>query len=644
MFLAMPAAMRIWAAVENTAACPITVRDGRNWLAEYALEHPLQEVPAEQVHPHGEEAVIEGKELWFRYEKDEPDVIRGLDLKVKKGEFVVLLGGNGTGKTTTLKMVSGVLRPWRGKLQVKGKVGSLPQNPQTVFVKKTVLEDLFEVFEEDGVSAEAQEQKIRRMVQLCRLDGLLERHPYDLSGGEQQRAALAKVLLHDPEILLLDEPTKAVDAEFKELFAEILQTLLTQGITILMVSHDVDFCARHAHRCALFFDGSIVTEGSPRTFFSGNSFYTTAANRMARALLPEAVTAEDVIVACGGTLPPRRTLPPGEDLPQLPVVREEKAQREKMSHGRKILSIVSGATAVLLMLQFTKTVDFMNLLGLKALKRTVLYQVGSYGLLLAALLTFACCAFYRPKHGKEPKRIKKQPLASRTAVTVALIVLLIPVTLLVGEVVLDGTYYYAVSFLVLLECMIPFFLVFEGRRPQARELVIIAVLCALGVAGRVVLFMFPGFKPVMAIAIVAGVALGGETGFLVGSITMLVSNMMYSQGPWTPWQMFSMGLIGMLAGVLFRRRDQRESRLALSAFGALAAVLIYGGIMNPASALMSMGYGGGELNGKMILAYYVSGLPVDCAQAAATWLFLWFASEPMLEKLNRVKIKYGLAS
>jgi len=641
MFLAMPAAMRIWAAVENSAACPVTVRDGRSWLTEYAAEHPLQEIPPEEIPACGKETVIEGKELWFRYEKDEPDIIRGLNLAVKQGEFVALLGGNGTGKTTTLKLLSGIMKPQRGKLRIKGTVCGLPQNPQTVFVKKTVLEDLFEVFEEEPVSREEQEQKIRRMVQLCCLDGLLERHPYDLSGGEQQRAALAKVLLREPEILLLDEPTKAVDAEFKELFAEILQKLLQQGVTILMVSHDVEFCARYAHRCALFFDGGIVTEGSPRAFFSGNSFYTTAANRMARALLPQAVTAEDVIAACGALLPPRKKLPPQENLPVLPKLQEEKQQTEKMPRSQKALGIVSGIIAVLLMLQFTKTIDFMNLLGLKAVKKLPVYQISTYALLLASLMTGAVCAFHRPKPLQEKRKIVKQPISLRAGVTAALIVLLIPVTLLVGELVLDGAYYYAIAFLVLLECMIPFFLVFEGRRPQARELVIIAVLCALGVAGRVVLFMFPGFKPVMAIAIIAGVALGGETGFLVGAITMLVSNMMYSQGPWTPWQMFAMGLIGFLAGIIFRKGG---NRLALSAFGALAAVLIYGGILNPASALMSMGYGGSEVNGSLILAYYVSGLPVDCAQAAATWLFLWFAAEPMLEKLDRVKIKYGLTA
>ncbi len=139
---------------------------------------------------------------------------------------------------------------------------------------------------------------------LCRLTELLDRHPYDLSGGEQQRAALAKVMLLEPDILLMDEPTKGLDAEFKQSFAAMVRSLLSGGVTVLMVSHDVEFCARYAHRCALFFDGGIVTEGTPRAFFSGNSFYTTSADRMARGLLPHAVTAEDVMAGIGGTVPP----------------------------------------------------------------------------------------------------------------------------------------------------------------------------------------------------------------------------------------------------------------------------------------------------------------------------------------------------
>jgi energy-coupling factor transport system ATP-binding protein len=150
--------------------------------------------------------------------------------------------------------------------------------------------------------------------------------------------------------------------------------------------------------------------------------------------------------------------------------------------------------------------------------------------------------------------------------------------------------------------------------------------------------MLPQCKPVMALTIVAGVAFGGETGFLVGAMTMLASNVMFGQGPWASWQMFAMGLVGFLAGVLFRKGMLRRTRAALSIFGALAAIVIYGGIINPASALMS----GSALNAKIVLSYYVSGFPMDCVQAAATAFFLWVAAEPMLEKLDRIKVKYGL--
>ena len=213
-------------------------------------------------------------------------------------------------------------------------------------------------------------------------------------------------------------------------------------------------------------------------------------------------------------------------------------------------------------------------------------------------------------------------------------------TLLIGVVYMERQQYGVLSLLVLLECMLPFFLTFEGRKPQARELVVIAVLCAISVAGRAAFFMLPQFKPVIAMTIIAGVALGGEGGFLVGALSMLVSNMFFSQGPWTPWQMFSMGIIGFLAGVLFRRGLLRRSRGSLCVFGAFSAIVIYGGIMNPASVLM---WAGTEtLTWKVLLTYYVTGFPVDCVHATATVFFLWIAAEPMLEKLDRIKVKYGL--
>ena len=294
MFLAMPAAMRIWAAVESDAPCPVTVREGRDFLQEFASHKPLLPLTEEPKQPKREPVItVEG--AWFRYEENSPDVVKGLDLTLGRGEFLALLGGNGAGKSTTLKLLSGLKKPYRGDIVVSGTLGMLPQNPQTLFVKKTVREDLFEIFSGSKLPKRQQEERVARMVQLCRLDTLLDRHPYDLSGGEQQRATLAKVLLLQPEILLLDEPTKGLDAEFKQLFAEILRALLAQGVSLLMVSHDVEFCARYADQVSMFFDGQVLTTDTPRRFFGANSFYTTAANRMSRHVFRNAVTAEDVV-------------------------------------------------------------------------------------------------------------------------------------------------------------------------------------------------------------------------------------------------------------------------------------------------------------------------------------------------------------
>ena len=640
MFLAMPTAMRVWAAVENDAPCPVTVREGRDWLAEFSAGHPLKELPPEPQYTYPEGLAIEASELWFKYEKELPDVVKGLSLSVKKGEFLALLGGNGTGKTTSLKLLAGIAKPYRGEVSVHGSVGVLPQNPQALFVKKTVREDLYEIFRGKKLDKAAQDAKVAHVTALCRLGELLDRHPYDLSGGEQQRAALAKVLLLDPEILLMDEPTKGLDGSFKQVFAEILLALLRRGVTILMVSHDIEFCARYAHRCALFFDGGIVTEGPPRAFFSGNSFYTTSANRMARSLLPGAVTDEDVISACGGKLPPMPGL--SDDIPPLSEPKESSAdwKPKKLPWWRKLLALVSGAISLFIFFFFISISDLTTLIapeGLTALSRN---QLGVYAAFIVSMFVFATSITrrsHRPDYLVQTPE-EKRALAKRTVAAAVLILLMIPLTLFVGAYYLNGMKYYFISLLILLEMMLPFFLVFEGRKPQARELVIIAVLCALGIAGRAAFFMLPNFKPVLALTIISGVAFGGETGFLVGAMTMLASNVLFSQGPWTPYQMFAMGIIGFLAGLLFRKGWLRRSRSALCVFGALSAILIYGGIMNPASALIwarSMGW-------KVLLTYYVSGFPVDCIHAAATWIFLWFGAEPFLEKLDRIKVKYGL--
>ena len=624
MFLAMPTAMRVWAGVETALPCPLTVRDGADFLARRAREQPLLPLQEKPAPPRGGDIALSCDDLWFRYDKDGDDIVKGLSLTLHKGEFYALLGGNGAGKTTALRVISGLRAPYRGTVQVRGKVGHLPQNPQTLLLKRTVREDLFEIFRGTKTPREEQEALVERITALCGLSSFLDRHPYDISGGEQQRTALAKVLLTRPDILLLDEPTKGFDAEFKVTFARILRRLTAQGVTVLLVSHDVAFCAAYAHTCGLFFDGSIVAQGTPRDFFSGNSFYTTPANRMARQWIPRAVTVEDVTLCCGGAVPPEPELPREKPLPL----------------WRKLLAGVSLAAALAVFLYATKQVNLSSLLGAGGITDAGEKHLYLYALLVAALVVFLAAIGRRsPPPAVVQTPVERRRLSRRTVFATAFVLVLIPVTVLAGALYLGNRYYNITAIAVLIECILPFFLVFEGRKPKARELVLIAVLCAMGVAGRMAFFMLPQFKPVMALVIIAGVSLGGETGFLVGAVTMLASNVLFSQGPWTPWQMFCMGIVGFLAGILFRKGFLRRSRAALAAFGAFAAVFLYGGIINPASALM---YSAESINWRIVLGYYITGLPMDLVHGAATAIFLWLGAEPMLEKLDRIKTKYGL--
>lgn len=631
MFLGMPSPMRIWSAVENKAPCPITVGDGRKWLTAYAGENPIKEIAFPSPPKPLEKVSIFAEDLWFKYEKGLPDVIKGLSLKVHQGEFMTLLGGNATGKTTCLKLLGKLNKPYRGTVNISGKIGMLPQNPQALFIKKTVREDLEEVIDIENTTEEERERKISHIVSLCRLEGLLDRHPYDFSGGEQQRAALGKVLLLEPDILLLDEPTKGLDAEFKQVFAGIINSLIQKSMTVLMVSHDIEFCGKYAHRCALFFDGDIVTEGTPREFFSGNSFYTTSANRMARSIIPNAITAEDVIIACGGEIPSEPELPEQKKPLPKPSKADSKKELKKRPLWQKIIGSISALGVLFSLIQVIRGNDAASF-NESHIKIAALLIGGLFGLILSiGRPADASFDVQRPK--------EKGKLSKGTRGAVFIILLLIPLTLFAGAYYFDHKKYYLIGLLVLLECMAPFFLIFEGRKPQARELVLIAVLCALGVAGRAAFFMLPQFKPVMALVIISGIALGSETGFLIGAMTVLISNIIMGQGPWTPWQMFSMGIIGFLSGVIFSRRVLRRNKVSLCTFGALSAIIIYGGIMNFASAVMVSK----DLNLNIILTYYASGFPMDCIQAAATVFFLWLAAEPMLEKLDRIKIKYGFA-
>ena len=318
MFKALPTASRIYNELKDISLhdelYPITVKEGRNWINRNIDFKKFIDLDNKVTKDKqfSREIVISMKDVWFQYEKGLEPVLRNISLDVFKGEIYSILGGNGTGKTTTLSVLSKQKRALRGKVLINNidinkyknstlyneNLALLPQNPQSLFVFSTVKEDLEEIFFNKKYNKLEVEEKVQNVAKLFNITDLLNHHPYDLSGGEIQRAALAKIMLLNPKILLLDEPTKGLDAYSKEEIGETLLKLKSSGITIVIVTHDIEFSANYSDRCAMFFDGSIVSEGEPREFYGGNSFYTTAANRMVKDISKNAVTYKDVVNLC----------------------------------------------------------------------------------------------------------------------------------------------------------------------------------------------------------------------------------------------------------------------------------------------------------------------------------------------------------
>lgn len=661
MFAAMPAPMRIWAKTKSSLPCPLTVREGREWLSQTQI---INSIPSEITAEHSASPTVELNEVWFKYEQNAPDIIRGLNFTAYAGEITAILGGNGMGKTTTLSLISGINTPYRGKVKINGQdadkipqtekfhhlLSVLPQNPQSLFTAKTVEADLAEMLSDSGLGKAERLEKVRKTAALCGLTELLNSHPFDLSGGEQQKAALAKVLLTEPKILLLDEPTKGFDAEFKQTFGEILHTLAAGGVTLIMVSHDIEFCAEHADRCALFFDGSIASSGTPRKFFSGNSFYTTSANRMARHILPEAVTAGDVLAAINGERPkePRKT----NRADTMYSLKEETPKRDEKTNRISVRRIIFAAFSALIFILDAVYSAFClegfgsfltgGTAGMEAAANPAMLWrfVASCAILAFSFIAFFASLAYKRPSNEVPTQLPRssRKLPKRSIAAAVMILFAIPLTIFIGIFYLGDRKYTMISLLIILESLLPFLILFEGRKPQARELVILAVLTALTVAGRAAFYMLPQFKPMAALVIISGLAFGGEAGFLVGAASAFLSNMLFGQGPWTPWQMFAFGLIGFLAGILFKKGILRRSRASVCIFGGLATLILYGGLMNLNGLLMFQP----NPTSEMVLAAYLQGIPFDLIHAFSTVVFLAVLERPMLEKLDRIKQKYGL--
>ena len=320
MFKSLPTPSKIYNQLneylEGANKSPLTVKDCRQWLNDSMNEVTITKLDDTEteinIDEKDREIAIELKDVYFQYNKISEPTIRDLSFKVYKGEIYSILGGNGTGKSTTLSLVARQRKPQRGKIFInniemkkynnkslyENNLALLPQNPQSLFVFETVREDLEEVLILQNKDREYIDKEVKRVSKLLDIEHLLEHHPYDLSGGELQRAGMAKVMLLNPKIILLDEPTKGLDAYCKEEIGKMLMKLRDMGVTIVVVSHDIEFSARYSDRCAMFFDGSIVSEGTPKEFFLGNNFYTTVSNRIARNIFEDTLIYEDVVSLC----------------------------------------------------------------------------------------------------------------------------------------------------------------------------------------------------------------------------------------------------------------------------------------------------------------------------------------------------------
>jgi len=464
---------------------PFTAREGRAFAEKLGIKGKCEAEAAME-----KECAIGFDELWFRYEDD--DILKGATGRVYKGEVYALLGANGAGKSTLMSLLAGVKKPYRGRVDVakEAVTAFMPQDPKALFYRNTLLEDMLTVTKD--------EELIKEMSSFCGIEGLLKRHPYDISGGELQRAALCKVMLKKPDIIFMDEPTKGMDGEFKKKFAALLDSLKKEGKTVFMVSHDTEFCAKAADRCGLFFGGRVTAEDEKRRFLDNNRFYTTAVSRAFKDMVKGAVTEEDI-------------------------------------------------------------------LGLLGIKKDTFEKKDDDGDI----------------YGKEELREIK-----------------------------NGT--------------------------QTGKIVMLAVITAIAVAARLAFFMLPQFKPVAAVIISAASVFGPLFGLLSGAMSMLVSNMFFGQGPWTFFQMAGMGLVGLLAGAVFKRTNKNSKAMAVYSF--IAVVVIYGVIVNTSNVLM---YQDG-ISAKMIAAACAAALPLDILHGAFTAGLIIFFGKEFTDKLKRVRKKYRI--
>ena len=677
IFVAMPSPMQAYIKLYNQGYgtnldCPIDVKGGRLWLNEILDGVNLEHTEVITINPDktsrgNTTPVFQLRDVWFRYTKESKDILKGLCLNIDEGEILALVGGNGCGKSTTLNVLAGIKRAFSGSVKLYGKkiekyndgelrrglLGMLPQDPQSIFVTDRVMDDLIEVVKGRNLSDTEAISELERVIELTEIQSLLESHPYDISGGEQQRVALAKVLLLDPKIILLDEPTKGIDNFFKEKFGNILCKLKNESKTIIMVSHDVEFCGIFADRCAMVFDGKIASESNANSFFSGNSFYTTSANKMSSHLYNNAITAQNVADLTLANLESnqgRKGLDDCRDKEDGDGGNVEDSDDDSNSidddvrgdgndsiDGVDSNSNGESADAPL------DNEDKSNILK-KNSTDNVIYDEGI-------------------KQIKQKKSIRKRLVISLLAI--ATLTGLAFASINIGS----GSSYYMFITIIIVAMIVPFFINFEKKRSQARELVMMSVIIALAVAGRAAFFMVPQVKPVIAIVIAGSFCLGPSSGFIIGAMTAFVSNFLFGQGPWTPFQMIGMGMVGLLTGLIGEKvrakwssrdsaeginnnkaTDDAEQNIALKRtrnnlpvwFLCVCGIITFFvyGFFSDFWTIFVMG----QFSLEGMLLVYGAAVPFNLILAAATVLFLKIFGGAMVSKIERIKTKYGFAS
>lgn len=228
-----------------------------------------------------ENTVCQLKNVFYSYNKKLPYIIDGVDVSFKEGRITAILGGNGAGKSTMLKLIAGIIEPVRGKIISNKRIIMLPQDPKAVFTEVSVEEELAEVLMDKGngiynnMPMEDKREIVEQIIEEFGLNDIRKNNPYDISGGQQEKLAIAKVLLLKPEVLLLDEPTNGLDPYFKKTLGKLLKKINAGGVTIIIVSHDLEFVDSFCDDVIMLFDRKVAAQDSTHKFLRDNMFYTT---------------------------------------------------------------------------------------------------------------------------------------------------------------------------------------------------------------------------------------------------------------------------------------------------------------------------------------------------------------------------------